>query len=46
MWALIEQSYFSKVDFTRAYNKYQEEFEKVSKMKRKVEEKKAIENVM
>ncbi|CAG4974291.1 unnamed protein product [Parnassius apollo] len=37
---------FSKHEFTRAYQEYNDEFEKVSRMKRKVEEKKAISNII
>lgn len=35
-----------KIDFTRAYEEYNSEFEKAEKMKRKVEEKKAISNII
>ncbi|CAK1600882.1 unnamed protein product [Parnassius mnemosyne] len=37
---------FSKQDFSRAYQEYNDEFEKVSRMKRNVEEKKAISNII
>ncbi|KAI5636131.1 T-cell activation inhibitor, mitochondrial-like [Phthorimaea operculella] len=37
---------FNKQDFSYAYEKYNTEFEKVSRMKRKVEERKAIDNVV
>ncbi|CAH2076635.1 unnamed protein product, partial [Iphiclides podalirius] len=37
---------FSKQDFAKAYQEYNDEFEKVSHMKRKVEEKKAINNIV
>lgn len=36
----------SQQDFTRAYQEYNEEFEKASHMKRKVEEKRAINNIV
>lgn len=37
---------FSKPDFTKAYQEYSDEFEKVAYMKRKVKEKKAITNIV
>ncbi|XP_063531922.1 T-cell activation inhibitor, mitochondrial [Cydia strobilella] len=37
---------FSKENFTKAYKEYSVEFEKVARMKRKVQEKKAVENLI
>lgn len=37
---------FSKENFTKAYKEYSAEFEKVARMKRKVQEKKAVENLI
>lgn len=37
---------FRDIDFTKAYKEYDTEFEKTVRMKRKVEEKKAITNIM
>lgn len=38
--------YFRNIDFTKAYEEYNSEFEKAVKMKRKVEEKRAISNIV
>lgn len=37
---------FFRVDFHTAYEKYNSEFEKATHMKRKVEEKKSVENLV
>ncbi|XP_048007218.1 T-cell activation inhibitor, mitochondrial isoform X1 [Leguminivora glycinivorella] len=37
---------FSKENFTKAYKEYSVEFDKVARMKRKVQEKKAVENLI
>lgn len=40
------KSEFSKSDLASAYQKYNDEFEKASRMKRKVEERKSVDNIL